>query len=182
MREESTLRDIERAIVRIARSMGRRDMGRLVERTLGSRIDVSFLQLIGAVDELTEPGEAPTIKDIARWLDVHHSRASRLVKDTIRAGFLMRLASQEDARKSPLALSEKGREIAEAIHAARTKHLAARLHGFSKSDRRTFAQLLGRFAASKSEAHGNTGQSGPAAAVAPSPRRHRTRPRRKRTA
>ena len=146
MREEGLLRDIERAMLRIVRTMGRRDLGRQVERTLGNRIDLSLLQLIGAVDELTRADEAPTIKDIARWLDVHHSRASRLVKDTIRAGFLMRLASQEDARKSPLALSEKGREIAEAIHAARAKHLSTRLHGFSKADRRNFARLLERFA------------------------------------
>ena len=150
MREESTLRDIERAMVRIVRSMGRRDLGRLVERTFGSRIDVSYLQLIEAVDELTGPDEGPTIKDIARWLDVHHSRASRQVKDTIRAGFLLRLASQEDARKSPLALSEKGREVADAIHAARAKHLASRLHGFSKTDRKNFAALLERFAANES--------------------------------
>lgn len=153
MRDEATLRDIERAMIRIARSMGRRDLGRQVERALGSRIDVSFLQVIGAVDELTGADEAPTIKDIARFLDVHHSRASRLVRDTIRAGFLMRLASQEDARKSPLALSEKGREIAGAIHTARTKHVAARLHGFSNADCRNLARLLVRFAETDSAAH-----------------------------
>lgn len=178
MRDEAILRDIERAMVRIGRSMGRRDLGRLVERALGNRIDVSFLQLIGAVDELTGSDEAPTIKDIARWLDVHHSRASRLVKDTIRAGFLMRLASQEDARKSPLALSDKGREIADAIHAVRAKHLAARLHGFSKSDRRTFAQLLDRFAGLDS-AQGK-GERDNAEADAPrSARRPRSRKRHK---
>ena len=181
MRDEGTIRDIERAMVRIVRSMGRRDLGRQVERALGNRIDVSFLQLVGAVDELTGPDDAPTIKDIARWLDVHHSRASRLVKDAIRAGFLLRLASQEDARKSPLALSEKGREIAGAIHAARAKHLAARLHGFSKSDRRNFARLLERFAAAKSEAHGNQERSESGDVETSNPRKRRARPRRKRT-
>ena len=153
MKDETAIRDIERAMIRIARSMGRRDLGRQVERALGSRVDVSYLQVIGAVDELTGTDDAPTIKDLARILDVHHSRASRLVKDAIRAGFLMRLASQEDARKSPLALSEKGREIAGAIHTARSKHFAARLHGFSKSDRRNLATLLERFAENDSEMH-----------------------------
>ena len=147
MREEGAIRDIERAMIRIVRTMGRRDLGRQIERALGTRVDASFLQVIGAVDELTVADEAPTIKDIARFLDVHHSRASRLVKDAIRSGLLMRLASQEDARKSPLALSNKGREIADAIHAARAKHFMARLYGFSKSDRRIFARLLERFAA-----------------------------------
>jgi len=181
VREEGTLRDIERAIVRIARTMGRRDLGRLVERALGNRIDASFLQLIGAVDELTGPDGAPTIKDIARYLDVHHSRASRLVKDVIRAGFLMRLASQEDARKSPLALSEKGREIADAIYAARAKHLAARLQGFSKSDRRHFARLLERFA-SQDSAHTKSEHNNPEADVTRNARKLRSRKRRKNAA
>lgn len=151
MRDENTIRDIERAMSRIARGMGRRDLGRQIERALGTRVDASFLQVIGAVDELAGADEAPTIKDIARFLDVHHSRASRLVKDAIRSGFLMRLASQEDARKSPLALTAKGRGVADAIYATRAKHVAARLHNFSKSDRRNFARLLERFAAKDSE-------------------------------
>lgn len=156
MRDENTIRDIERAMVRIVRTMGRRDLGRQIERALGTRVDPSFLQAIGAVDELTGADEAPTIKDIARFLDVHHSRASRLVKDAIRSGFLMRLASQEDARKSPLALTQKGRDVADAIHATRAKHLAARVHDFSKSDRRIFARLLERFAACDSEGQKNS--------------------------
>lgn len=160
MRDENIIRDIERAMSRIARSMGRRDLGRQIERALGSRVDVSFLQAIGAVDELTGGDEAPTIKDIARFLDVHHSRASRLVRDAIRSGFLMRLASQEDARKSPLALSEKGREIAGAIHAARARHFAARLHDFSRSDRRDLARLLEKFVKTDSTAHGKKERDG----------------------
>lgn len=178
VREEVIIRDIERAMLRIARSMGRRDLGRQVERALGNRIDLSYLQLLASVDELTVPGEAPTIKDIARYLDVHHSRASRLVKDAIRAGFLVRLASQEDARKSPLALSEKGREVADAIHDARAKHLAARLHGFSKSDRRNFARLLERFS-SQDAAHAKSERSDAEADRPGNARKLRSRRRRK---
>jgi DNA-binding MarR family transcriptional regulator len=159
VRDQGVIRSIEGAMVRIARSLGRRDLGRQIERHLGSRVDLSFVQVIGAIDELTGPDAAPTIKDVARHLDVHHSRASRLVKDTIRAGFVLRLASQEDARKSPLALSEKGGEIASAIHAARAKYFAARLHGWSKSDRRNLARLLERFAESD-EAHRKDGRGG----------------------
>jgi DNA-binding MarR family transcriptional regulator len=145
MPEETNIRSIERAIIRIARSMGRRDLGRQVERSLGSRVDVSFLPVVGAVDELNGSA-APTIKDIARHLDVHHSRASRLVKDTIRSGLVIRLASQDDARKSCVALSDKGQKIAAAIHAARAKFFATRLQGWSKGDRRKLAVLLALFA------------------------------------
>jgi DNA-binding MarR family transcriptional regulator len=150
MPEETNIRSIERAIIRIARSMGRRDLGRQVERSLGSRVDVSFLPVVGAVDELNGSA-APTIKDIARHLDVHHSRASRLVKDTIRSGLVIRLASQDDARKSCIALSDKGQKIAAAIHTARAKFFATRLKGWSKADRRKLAVLLARFAEKDTE-------------------------------
>jgi len=158
LRDETVIRSIERAMLRIARSMGRRDLGRQVERSLGSRVDTSLLQVVAAIDELGGGGEAPTIKDIARQLDVHHSRASRLVKDAIRAGLVMRLASQEDARKSPLALGEKGLEIAASIHAARARFFAAGLQGLSRSDRRNLAQLLEQFAENDAEANRRPGR------------------------
>ena len=180
MRDESTIRSIERALIRIARSMGRRDLGRQTERALGARVDASFLQVIGAIDELTGPDDAPTIKDLARSLDVHHSRASRLVKDSIRAGFVVRLASQEDARKSPLALSGKGREIAGAIHAARAKYFAARLDGWSRADRRNLARLLEQFAEKHSDSHKKHGVQGTEdAAVSRPSLKRRARKRRK---
>ena len=165
MRDQGVIRSIEGAMVRIARSLGRRDLGRQIERHLGSRVDLSFVQVIGAIDELSGPDSAPTIKDVARLLDVHHSRASRLVKDTIRAGFVLRLASQEDARKSPLALSEKGEAIARAIHASRAKYFVTRLHGLSKADCRHLARLLERFAENDA-AHRKEDREGAADAAA----------------
>lgn len=179
MRHEATIRNIERAMMGIARILGRRDLARHVERSLGSRVDASLLQVIGAIDELTEQSRAPTIKDIARHLDVHHSRASRVVKDTIRAGFVTRLASQEDARKSPLALSDKGREIASALCAARAKFFTARLHSLSKSDKRNLARLLERFVANGAEAHR---KKDPEATASPSLRKIRKKHPRKRAA
>jgi len=181
VRDQGVIHSIEGAMVRIARSLGRRDLGRQIERNLGSRLDLSFLQVISAIDELTGPKTAPNIKDVARHLDVHHSRASRLVKDTIRAGFILRLASQEDARKSPLALSEKGGEIARAIHAARAKYYTARLRGWSKSDRRNLARLLERFAESVA-AHGKDDRGGGAdadTAASAQSRKARARKRRR---
>ena len=146
-------------MMRIARSLGQRDLGRQVERQLGERIDVSFLQAVAAVEALSGAGNAPTIKDLARQLDVHQSRASRLVKDTIRAGLVARLASQEDGRKSPLALSEKGKAIARAIEAARTKYFAARLQGFSNADRYDLARLLEQFAENDDKHRGSKGRA-----------------------
>jgi hypothetical protein len=75
------------------------------------------------------------------------------VKDTIRSGLVIRLASQDDARKSCVALSDKGQKIADAIHAARAKFFASRLQGWSKGDRRKLAVFLTRFADKDSDSH-----------------------------
>ena len=94
----------------------------------------------------------------------------------------MRLASQEDARKSPLALSEKGHEIASAIHAARAKYFAARLLGLSKADRRDLARLLEEFARDNSETPKRADRGGAAdrdLAASRAGRERRTRKRRK---
>ena len=132
----------------IARSLGRRDLGRQVERRLGKPIDASHLLVVDAIDEGTEHGEAPTVGRVAKFLDVHPSRASRMVKAAIRAGFAVRVASQGDGRKSCLELSPRGREIVKAIRSARARYFATRMKGWPRADRREFARLLVLFAES----------------------------------
>ena len=182
MPPSDTIPSIADVMTRIARELGRRDFVRAVERKLGSRMDHSFLLVVDAIDELGKTGEPPTIKDVARHMDVHHSRASRLVKDTIRAGLVTRLASQEDARKSPLALSGKGQEIAIAIRGARERYFALRLHGLSKSDRRNLADLLERFAENAAGMHGKDERTAIKTGRATPGRKQRTRKHRKNTA
>lgn len=130
----------------IARSLGRRDLGRQVERRLGKPIDGSHLLVVDAIDEGTEHGEPPTVGKVARFLDVHPSRASRMVKAAIRAGLALRVASQGDGRKSCLELSPRGREIVKAIRGARARYFAIRMKGWPRSDRRDFGRLLVLFA------------------------------------
>lgn len=182
MPPSDTIASIADVMTRIARELGRRDFVRHVERKLGSRMDHSFLLVVDAIDEMSKSGEPPTIKDVARHMDVHHSRASRLIKDTIRTGLVIRLASQEDARKSPLALSEKGREIAIAIHGARERYFALRLHGLPKSDCRNLADLLERFAENAARMHGKDDRTPIITDTAPPRRKQGTRKRRKNAA
>ncbi len=132
----------------IARSLGRRDLGRQVERRLGRVVDGSHLLVVDAIDEGTEHGDPPTVGKVAKVLDVHPSRASRMVKSAIRAGLAVRTASQGDGRKSCLELSAKGREIVKAIRGARARYFASRMKGWPRGDRREFGRLLVLFAES----------------------------------
>jgi hypothetical protein len=85
---------------------------------------------------------------VAKFLDVHPSRASRMVKSAIRAGLAIRVASQGDGRMSCLELTARGREIVRAIRGARARYFATRMKGWPRSDRRNFARLLVLFAES----------------------------------
>ncbi|HEX4158999.1 MAG TPA: MarR family transcriptional regulator [Rhizomicrobium sp.] len=133
----------------IARSLGRRDLGRQVERRLGKAVDASHLLVVDAIDGGTENGDLPTVGKVAKFLDVHPSRASRMVKSAIRAGLALRVASQGDGRKSCLELSARGREIVKAIRGARARYFASRMKGWPRGDRREFARLLVLFAESE---------------------------------
>jgi DNA-binding MarR family transcriptional regulator len=148
MQRRDGIRAIERAMFEIARNLGRRDLGRQVERRLGRPVDGSHLLVVDAIDAGTENGEPPTVGKIAKFLDVHPSRASRMVKNAIRAGFATRVASQADGRKSCLELSPSGREIVKAIRGARARYFAARMKGWPRGHRREFARLLVLFAES----------------------------------
>jgi DNA-binding MarR family transcriptional regulator len=141
-------------MVEIARALGRRDLGRQVERRLGKAVDGAHLLVVDAIDEGSENGEAPTVGKIALFLDVHPSRASRMVKHAIRAGLAVRVASQGDGRKSCLELSARGREIAKAVRGARARYFASRMKGWPRADRRNFARLLVLFAQSDHARHG----------------------------
>ena len=154
MQRSDGVRAIERAMVEIARALGRRDLGRQIERRRGTPVDTSDLLVVDAIDEASENGEPPTVGKIARFLDVHPSRASRMVKHAIRAGLAVRVASQGDGRKSCLELSQRGREIAKDVRRARARYFASRMKGWSRVDRRNFARLLVLFAQSDHARHG----------------------------
>ncbi|HWE05131.1 MAG TPA: MarR family transcriptional regulator [Rhizomicrobium sp.] len=169
MQRKDGVRAIERAVVQIAHNLGRRDLGRQVARKLGKTVDLSHLLVVDAIDDQSaENGVPPTIGDIARYLDVHHSRASRMVKGAIRATLATRLASQADGRKSCVELSDRGREIAAAIRDARARYFAVRMKDWPNADRREFARLLIQFARSDHLRRGDQGDGGVSVSESPS--------------
>jgi DNA-binding MarR family transcriptional regulator len=166
MQRRDGVRAIERAMVEIARDLDRRDLGRHVGRRLGRPVDSAHILVIDAVDEGSESGEPPTVGTVARLLGVHPSRASRTVQSAIRAGLVVRTASQADGRRSCLELTAGGSEIAKAIRGARARYFAARMKSWSRSDRREFAKLFVRFSEARQSGNGETLAADPESLVA----------------
>jgi DNA-binding MarR family transcriptional regulator len=143
---KDTVRQIERAIIQIARNLGRHNLGRAAERKLEILVNFSHVSVVDALGEGRD-GDAPaTVGQIARRMGVDPSRASRAVSGAIRNGYARRVASQEDGRRTCLALTEKGEEFAAAIREMRLRYFSSHLKDWPEEDRAAFARLLARFA------------------------------------
>lgn len=130
--------DIERALVRLRRSQTRRS---LAQATGAGRVEQAMGAVVDAVDEAGNTG----VGGVARTMSVEASRASRLVAEAVQAGYVRRVASQADGRRSDLELTDAGSELLRSVAEGRRAVVAAALQGWSVGDRVVFADLLGRF-------------------------------------
>ena len=130
---------VERAMVRIRRNIARQAFGRVLAAELGE--DVAYL---GVVDALAEGAEA-TVGGVAERLAVDPSRASRLVAAAVDAGHVRRVASQDDGRRSELALTASGRKLFQRVRDRRQRWFSEAMADWTAEERATFARLLDRF-------------------------------------
>ena len=185
MADKETVRDIERNVLRIVRYLGRRSLGRAMERRLEGLVDFSHVALVDILAQGREQSESVTVGHIAKRADLDPSRASRMVAAAIRAGYARRVASQEDGRRTCVDLTEKGEEFAAAIRNMRYKFFAAQLKDWTEHDLKEFARLLAQFGRAGKQNESDVAGHTQAAATKGSvvvlhPRLTRTRRRRKR--
>ncbi|MCX5481147.1 MarR family transcriptional regulator [Kaistia geumhonensis] len=139
---------IDVALGRLRRSMIRRGLGRRVLDELGLAIEPALVEVVDVIDEAGR-GEADgvSVATVAERLVVDPSQASRLVAEAVRAGFVERLASQADGRRSLLELTDSGRELIAATRKAKRRLLRGQMDDWSDADVAAFADLLARFSA-----------------------------------
>lgn len=92
---------------------------------------------------------APTplsVSEIADRIGVDQPRASRLVQASVDEGFVRREADPDDARRTLIALTDGGREIAERAREARVDAVREALDRFDSDERHQLADLLTRLA------------------------------------
>src|ERR1700693_1272112 len=140
------LSQIERAMVRIRRSQTRRTIGRVMERELGIRFNMTHSFVVDALDETNGvPGDEPAVGMVAEHLGVDPSRASRMVADAIRAGYVRRVASQVDGHRVRLELTGAGRKLLKTTSSFRRHFFSKVMAGWSENDCAEFARLLTKF-------------------------------------
>ena len=112
------------------------------------------LSTVWVVDALAR-GEAAgrlevSVRDLAGALDVAHSTASRLLDRAVASGMVTRGRSSTDARSVSATLTPAGRDLAVESAAFRAAYLGELTVGWTAAERRTFADLLGRFSSAAS--------------------------------
>jgi DNA-binding MarR family transcriptional regulator len=144
--DQRALDAVERGMVRLRRGMARQRLGKAAISEHDLPVDVQVLQVADVIDEGPDrPGEEMSVGLVASRLGVDASRGSRIVAEAVKAGYVRRVASQEDGRRIHLELTGAGRDLVEAARRTRRKAFAAAMKDWTDEERREFARLLTRF-------------------------------------
>jgi DNA-binding MarR family transcriptional regulator len=139
MTDSGAITALERALVRVARTVGRLDLpARLADAPVGKE----SYWLLNRVEELG-PMRA---SDLAAALNLDASTISRQTHKLVDAGLIERTIDPVDGRACLLAVSERGRQAQAEVVSFRRQQLAQLLQEWSDPDRRLVTNLLDRLA------------------------------------
>jgi DNA-binding MarR family transcriptional regulator len=111
------------------------------------RKDMTRTLVLNILSEATErPGPEITVGVVAERLGVDPSVASRMVSDCISAGYIVRVASQQDGRRTILQLTAGGDDKLAQFRRHQRAAFEHITRAWTDEERRTFANLLIRYA------------------------------------
>ncbi|KZE21730.1 hypothetical protein B8X04_02740 [Brevibacterium casei] len=95
---------------------------------------------------LAQVGHAIGVSALGEAIGVDQPRASRLVSQGVELDLVRREADPDDARRTLIALTEKGRAIADRFLGAQRESVDVALDSFTDKEREMLADLLTRLA------------------------------------
>lgn len=152
----SLLESAGQALFRLGRWFSKQSMReRLIERK-GTSPELSHILVTEAVAVRSEePGREITVGVVAERLAIDPSTASRLVAETMKAGYISRLPSQADNRRLRLELTASGYELVEYSHHYQRAIFEHVTQDWPDQERQDFARLLIKFVESVTETSGS---------------------------
>ena len=147
---------IERVMVTMRRSQGRRTLHRRAAGDGAPPAEAALFQVLDAIEDATEAGRAMTVNGVADALGVDQPRASRLVARAVEDRLVRRGADPDDGRRSVLQLTSRGLRVLAEGHRTRRAAVEAALAGWSTEDREAFARLLRAYVAGWDRATGRS--------------------------
>lgn len=143
---------IDEVMIRMRRAMMRRDLGRQILSQLDAGLDLVHLDALWAIDPGGHAEPETTVGQVACRLEVDPSRASRVVAELVERGYALRIASQSDARRICLVLTERGTALLADVRAMKWQAFSRALAHWPEQDIVEFSRLLDRFSTWTSDA------------------------------
>ena len=109
-----------------------------------SSTTLSTLRALRAVEQADKSGAGASVRDVADYMAVEHSTASRTVAGVVAAGLLSKSSAPGDHRRCELALTDVGRKELEQVTARRHEMFTEAIAHWPHGDVDTLIQLLER--------------------------------------
>lgn len=166
LEHETGASDSEARRASIGRSMGRwrllvgrRVLARLAIDNVAPGLEISHLDVLDAVRRAEREGEV-TVGTIADCMRVDPSRASRIVSEMVARGALRREASQADARRIIVVMTDAGKKLMLEVQAVKRGVIETILVDWPEEDVAAFAVLFDKFVAGMESIHQNRENAG----------------------
>jgi DNA-binding MarR family transcriptional regulator len=141
---DTALALVGQAMTRMRLLIGRRFIGRIALKRMGTGLELSDIDAIGVIKRIGSQEDA-TVGAIAEQMRIDPSRGSRIIADLVRQGLLERAASQQDGRRSLVRITHAGRGVLEEIEAIKRETIAEATAGWTAEEIDSFARLYTRF-------------------------------------
>lgn len=143
---EAMLAEASRALFQLGRTFGKLPLQQVLTEQTARAAELSQILVVQAVEAQTGRAQTATVGAVAAELAIEPSTASRLVAQTIRAGYLVRTVSQTDGRAAQLALTPAGQELADQARRYQRAVFEQVTRTWPAPERQEFARLFVKFA------------------------------------
>lgn len=137
---------LDELLTRIHVARQRPDWRRLLLGSDARVTSVSTLRVLRAVEQAQTVGDGASIGDVAEYMAVEHSTASRTVAPVVAAGLLTKTIAADDQRRCVLVLTAAGREALAAVTNRRRELVADVVADWPDGDVDALVALLDRLA------------------------------------
>lgn len=114
---------------------------RLIDAS-GSVPSLSTLRVLRAVEQREKAEQSASVGEVAEYMAVEHSTASRTVANVVSAGLLTKTQDADDQRRCVLTLTEDGRKALADVTVRRREMVAETVAEWSDSDVDKLVDLL----------------------------------------
>jgi DNA-binding MarR family transcriptional regulator len=135
---------ISGALTRMRMLIGRRVIARLALDSVAPGLEISHVDVLDVVRRAAD-GQEVTVGMVADKLRIDPSRASRIVAEMVTRGVLKREASQADARRIVLVMTEMGRRLVAEMLSVKQAIIADIVADWTDAEIADFSHLFDRF-------------------------------------